>query len=55
MRWIINYIRSLFCKHKWEFIKEIAVFDSNISKDRPLESRCVYRCRKCGYIQRTRL
>lgn len=50
MRWLINYIRSYFCKHDFELIKYIEVY-SNIH-DVPIGYKWIYRCRKCGYIQK---
>ena len=47
MRWIINYIRSCFCKHDWELIIDNYQFPlekQNITK--------VYRCTKCGYSKK---
>lgn len=49
MRWIINYIRSCFCKHNWELLSKIRYIDK---KNIPTGHRWVYRCKKCGYIQR---
>lgn len=49
MRWIINYIRSLFCKHEWELI-----FDSRVTVcdgDEIYYSK-TYRCKKCGHSKR---
>ncbi len=43
MRKLINYIRSCFCKHEFELIfnaEGITLY------------RKVYRCRKCGYVQK---
>lgn len=49
MRFIVNYIRSLFCSHDWELI-----FDSVVSVGNDVEVyRCkTYRCKKCGYSRR---
>lgn len=50
MRWLINYIRSWFCKHDWELI-----FNSEVHSDVGEVYHCkVYRCRKCGYSRRYR-
>ena len=27
MRWLINYIRSLFCKHEWEFLRKVEFYE----------------------------
>ena len=48
MRWLINYIRSCFCKHEWELI-----FDGMVSDDWGGRWRNkVYRCKKCGYSKK---
>ncbi len=45
MRWLINYIRSCFCKHDWELILDEYICGGT--------SRCkVYRCKKCGYSRK---
>lgn len=45
MRWLINYIRSCFCKHDWEMI-----FDARAEVDwNKVYHRKTYRCKKCGY------
>lgn len=46
MRWLINYVRSCFCKHDWECIAEnIARYESG--KQIPYERIWIYRCKKC--------
>lgn len=48
MRWLINYIRSCFCKHDWELIHDVAVISTLFG-----EYNCkTYRCKKCGYSKR---
>ena len=45
MRWLINYIRSCFCKHDCELIHDGGYFGNSI--------HCkVYRCKKCGYSKK---
>lgn len=51
MRWLINYIRSMFCKHKWEYIAETINYDW-LSGDTPAGYTKIYRCKKCGYTQK---
>ena len=51
MRWLINYIRSLFCKHEWEFIKSVKYYE-NPSDRMPVRHTLIYRCKKCGYAQK---
>lgn len=45
MRWLINYIRSCFCKHDWELIFRGEVRDDWGSH----YHNKIYRCKKCGY------
>ena len=55
MRWLINYIRSCFCKHEWELL-----FDTTVRREDEDGIRCTvhnytvktYRCKKCGYTQK---
>lgn len=50
MRWIISYIRSLFCTHEWEMI-----FNTRVTTDLGEEFSCkTYRCKKCGYSKKYR-
>lgn len=50
MRWIVNYIRSLFCAHDWELI-----FRNNVETDLGERfSLKVYRCKKYGYHKKYR-
>lgn len=52
MRWIINYIRSLFCKHEWELVGKTSCYIDWFPKDMPVGYIVVYRCWKCGYVQK---
>ena len=47
MKWLINYIRSCFCKHDWEMI-----FDVRVDDDYEVYSCKTYRCKKCGYSKK---
>ena len=47
MRWLINYIRSCFCKHEWELI-----FDGYVEGYLESYHSKVYRCNKCGYSKK---
>ena len=50
MRWVINYIRSLFCQHEWELI-----FDyKGLTGIGDVYYKKIYRCKKCGLVQRVR-
>ena len=51
MRFIVNYIRSLFCRHDFELIAKVKEHDVLLGDS----GRLVYRCRKCGYVQRVKL
>lgn len=54
MRRLINYIRSCYCKHDWELLREVrdlGFANNNI----PIEIRLVYRCRKCGYVRKDKI
>ena len=44
MRWLINYFRSCFCKHEWEKVWE--------NENKQLYYWGVFRCKKCGHIQK---
>lgn len=54
MRWLINYLRSLWCKHDWELLDKAAVFDGDSPSyhNRPIYRQYVYRCKKCGYAKK---
>lgn len=52
MRWLINYIRSCFCKHDWEKLSEIRDFNIDISIEVPISYTFIYRCKKCGMVQK---
>lgn len=49
MRWLINYIRSCFCKHEFEMIDDKVLTNKS---GNPCDHLRVYRCKKCGYVQR---
>ena len=54
MRTLINYLRSCFCKHDFELIKEILVYE-NDRASRPVGIRRTYMCNKCGHVKKIRL
>lgn len=54
MRKIILYFRSLFCNHDWEYITKSKFYES-AGDSMPHKVVVVYRCKKCGYVQRVRL
>lgn len=48
MGWLINYIRSCFCKHEWELLEKTNVYlEGNDTKLKDY-SKWTYRCKKCG-------
>lgn len=51
MRWLINYIRSCFCKHDWEMLKEVHLYDESGGI---VHAYQFYRCNKCGYVQKVK-
>ena len=49
MRWLINYIRSCFCKHEWECLQSgLKVWNNPRIDTYPSHYEWVYRCKKCG-------
>ena len=50
MRKLVEYLRSCFCCHDFELIKEVKVYSND---EYPLRyaigTKWVYRCKKCGY------
>lgn len=46
MGYIIDIIRSWFCKHEWECLSNIAVYRDNFDSI-PLYHKWVYVCKKC--------
>ena len=56
MRRLIDYIRSCFCKHEWELLDEVEVYDNTNYYGRKVDiykigRRWTYRCKKCGYFK----
>lgn len=48
MRWLIDYIRSCFCKHDWELLQSANVYQRHINKIAyPIGGEWTYRCKKC--------
>ena len=45
MSWIIDKIRLWFCKHEWELLKEIKVYEP-LCKDIPIAYEWIYVCKK---------
>ena len=49
MRWLVNYIRSVLCKHDWE--REEAICSKRFFIDSPeqIGVRVSATCKKCGW------
>ncbi len=54
MRWLINYLRQCFCKHDWENLGRHAYCPGDEAA-LPTKTIDVYRCKKCGYVQKIKL
>jgi hypothetical protein len=46
MKYIVNYIRQLFCKHDW------LTEESKVDHECGTATRVYMRCKKCGYHQK---
>ena len=49
MRWLINNLRSCFCKHDWEMIFDCTSVNNSGEAVNKIK---VYRCKKCGMEKR---
>lgn len=54
MRRIIEYIRSLFCKHEYELISKSKTYENDLAQ-RPHTIISTYMCKKCGYVKKVKL
>lgn len=54
MRTLINYLRSCFCKHEFDFIEAVSIYE-NIHASRPHTNCYTYMCKKCGYVKKIKL
>ena len=54
MRWILNYIRQMLCKHDFELLTKVQIYMDE-GDNLPIKTRYIYRCQKCGYISRVNL
>ena len=52
MRTIINYIRSCFCKHEWESLPMVSKTEPGAKMPWCYIQR--WRCKKCGYIMKSK-
>ena len=50
---MINYIRSLFCCHEFELIKNANVYENQWDKY-PIYTKRIYMCKKCGHVKRVK-
>lgn len=51
IRTICNYFRQCACKHEFEFLSLVKTTDPWVGTE-----HCrIYRCKKCGFVQRVRL
>lgn len=48
---IVDFVRSLFCDHDWDIIQRAKYYEDDYDK-RPYKYKVVYRCKKCGRVQR---
>lgn len=48
MRWLVNYIRSCFCKHEWVLLNETRVHNN---AGMIIGTRWTHRCKNCGYTK----
>ena len=47
MSWIIDYVRSCFCKHEWEIVDRVKVLE-NSEDSMPVGKKWTVYCKKCG-------
>ncbi len=52
LRRICNYFRACVCKHEYEKIADTHVQYSTMMGTEIHTRRLVYRCKKCGYVQK---
>ena len=55
MRTIIQYIRSLFCKHEWEHLGTTKMYQHYEPGAIPCHIVDRWRCVKCGYIMKSKV
>ncbi|OGH75940.1 MAG: hypothetical protein A3A89_00370 [Candidatus Magasanikbacteria bacterium RIFCSPLOWO2_01_FULL_33_34] len=49
MRWLMNYLREVFCKHDWEREEVKATLKDTYTGDYKTDIRVSSTCKKCGY------
>ena len=52
--WLVNAARMCICKHKFEFLCRNQIFEDG-NTDMPIRTVLVYRCTKCGFVQKVKL
>lgn len=52
MRWLFNYLRQCRCPHSFELVAQTHIQDILLGTTSEV---WVYRCPKCGYIQKKRI
>lgn len=53
MKWVKNYLRLCFCRHNFEHIRTAHYYTKY--SDIQHEEVIIYRCNKCGYVQKIKL
>lgn len=48
---ICNYFKKCFCKHDFELLNVLSVYETAFD-ERPYKVKYIYRCKKCGYVQK---
>lgn len=54
MRKIIQYLRSCFCNHSWEYLGVVRKYESEYST-KPIYISQRWRCTKCGYVMKSKV
>lgn len=54
MNWIIEKLRSCVCVHDYEKRNSVFVYDSKDLKN-PKSIEHIFRCTKCGHIQKRKI
>ena len=53
MRTLINYLRSCFCNHDFEYIAGVSIKECYATI--PHTIHYTYMCKKCGYVKKIKL
>lgn len=49
LKWLVGWP---WCAHKWKVLERINVFDGDRSGGRPIATRFVMQCERCGDIRK---